>query len=356
MIRVLLVDDSAVVCKIFAEQLSREPDMRVVGSARDPYEARDMVVALKPDVLTLDMEMPRMDGLTFLGKLMHYYPMPVLVISSLTFQGSELGVRAMELGAVDVIDKTGFNLSGKGGVLTLAGRVRQAAMAKVRPMRLEATPGKPAALNLANHKMNRQLVAIGASTGGTEAMAYLLPQLPQDMPATVIVQHMPPYFTKAFAGRLNNHCSLEVRELQGEALLKPGLVLIAPGNYHMVVKRCGGDYWAVQKEGPPVFYQRPSVDVLFRSVAKEVGANAVGVLLTGMGSDGATGLLEMKSHGARTLAQDKESSVVYGMPGKAVELGAVGHQVSLEDMPAAIVETVNQVGVRGPEASPGTTP
>jgi two-component system, chemotaxis family, protein-glutamate methylesterase/glutaminase len=320
-IRVLVVDDSALVRKVFTEELSRDPEIQVVGSAPDPYVARDRIVQLSPDVLTLDVEMPRMDGLSFLRKLMKYHPMPVIVVSSLTPKGGEMAMEALEIGAAEVMCKPGEAYTVGEMSRDLIVKIKAAARMRMdrRPkVNAELVAPRPALL-----RTTLKIVAIGASTGGTEALKEVLIRFPVNAPATVIVQHMPEAFTRAFAERLNGICAIEVREAQTGDTLRPGLALIAPGNMHMVLQRSGAVYSVEVKDGPRVHHQRPAVDVLFRSVARHAGQNAIGVILTGMGSDGAEGMLEMKQAGARTIAQDEASCVVYGMPKEAVSLGAV---------------------------------
>lgn len=339
MIKVLIVDDSALVRKILTEELSRHRDIEVVGGAIDPYVARDKIVRLKPDVITLDVEMPRMDGLSFLSKLMRFYPMPVVVVSSLTPKNSHNAIRALELGAVDVICKPGSSLSAPDISKTLVEAIRTAARARVARNEIletvdkDSAPGYKIPLNT-THKV----VAIGASTGGTIAIEKLLIQMPLNAPGILVVQHMPEYFTASFAERLNNICKIEVREARDGDTAVPGLALIAPGGRHMLLERSGAFYQVRIKGGPMVHHQRPSVDVLFHSVAKQAGANAIGVLLTGMGSDGAEGLLAMRSNKAYTIAQDEASCVVYGMPGEAVKLGAACDILPLTDIPGRIIK------------------
>lgn len=328
MIRVLIVDDSAVVRQVLTAELSKAHGLEVVGTATDPYVARDKIVALKPDVMTLDIEMPRMDGLTFLGKLMRHHPLPVVVVSSLTPEGSQAAVRALELGAVDVVSKPGTAYSVSEISRMLVERIRVAATAHTRqptlPTVRAAAAAAPAAAML---RTSHRVLAIGASTGGTQAIRDVLVQLPSTTPGTVIVQHMPIHFTTSFAQRLNEQCALEVREARQGDSLSPGLALLAPGNHHLVLRRSGARYFVEVKEGPQVHYQRPSVDVLFHSVARHAGPNAVGVILTGMGADGARGLLAMREAGAYTVAQDEASCVVYGMPREAAALGAA-HEIA----------------------------
>jgi len=340
-IRVLVVDDSAVVRQVLSAELSKARDIEVVGTAMDPYVARDKIVQLRPDVITLDLEMPRMDGLTFLGKLMQYYPIPVVVVSSLTPKGSETALRALELGAVDVVSKPGsaYTVAEIAGMLV--DRVRAAAQARnVRRAPAPAPRPPPEQAGRSLLRTTHKLLAIGASTGGTEAIKELLLGLPADSPGTVIVQHMPENFTRAFAERLNSLCRMQVREAVNNDMVVPGLALLAPGNHHMVLRRSGARYFVEIKDGPPVFHQRPSVDVLFHSVAQHAGRNAVGVILTGMGADGARGLLAMRQAGARTLAQDESSCVVFGMPKEAIRLGAAEQVVSLRHMAGRVLDVL----------------
>lgn len=337
MIRVLIVDDSAVVRKILTEQLQRARDIEVVGTAPNPYVARDKIVQLKPDVVTLDVEMPRMDGLTFLAKLMKHHPLPVIVVSSLTAAGSEAAVRALELGAVDVISKPGEAYTVGDVATQLIDRIRAAVHAQLR------RPSAHAESTLQDETLSQirttdKILAIGASTGGTEAIREVLEALPASTPGTLIVQHMPEKFTTAFAKRLNDLSAMEVREAQGGEVLRPGLALIAPGNFHLLLARNGAQYVAQVKDGPRVHHQRPAVDVLFNSVARHAGINAVGVVLTGMGADGAKGLLAMRQAGARTIAQDEATSVVYGMPREAARVGGAETILPLPRVAAGILD------------------
>ncbi len=338
MIRVLVVDDSAVLRQVLARELSKDPDIEVVDVAPDPFVARDLIVEKKPDVLTLDIEMPRMDGITFLRKLMHYHPMPVIVVSSLTQAGSDLALEALALGAVDVLSKPGtaWAIGDIGEQL----RERIKASAHVDVARLLAARGQPAATSESAPlaATTNKVLAFGASTGGTVALEYILTRLPANLPGTVITQHMPEVFTRSFAERLNTLCPFDVREaVDGDAVV-PGIALIAPGNHHMLLRRSGARYYIQIKDGPLVKNQRPSVDVTFRSVAHSAGKSALGVILTGMGNDGSDGLLEMHEAGARTIAQDEASCVVFGMPKVAIEVGAVDDVVPLERIPARILE------------------
>ena len=332
-IRVLVVDDSAIVRKILTEALASEDDLEVVGTAPDPYVARDKILSLRPDVLTLDIEMPRMDGLTFLRKLARHHPMPVIVISSLGQSSCQAALEALRLGAVEVLAKPGGPYSVGELRLCLAAKIRAAAAARPRPAAPVASPPQPVPAGAADGSV---LVAVGASTGGTEAIRDLLLQMPAACPPMVMVQHIPPVFSLAFAQRLNDTCAMEVREAADGDETRPGLVLIAPGDRHMVLRKAGPGYRVSVKDGPRVCYQRPSVDVLFASVAEAARDRAVGALLTGMGADGAQGLLRMKQAGARTIAQDEATCVVFGMPREAIRLGAAGHILPLPRIPAAI--------------------
>ncbi|MDM8522780.1 chemotaxis response regulator protein-glutamate methylesterase [Desulfococcaceae bacterium HSG8] len=335
MIKVLVVDDSAIVRKILTEELSRYKDIEIVGTAVDPYVARDKIVRLRPDVITLDLEMPRMDGLSFLVKLMKYYPMPVVVLSSLTPKNSETALRALELGATDVLCKPGSAYSTLDISRKLANAIRAAASARINIP--QTTPRSPGVITDFRLQTTHKVIAIGASTGGTKAIETVLTGMPRTSPGIVIVQHMPENFTKAFAKRLNETCQMEVREAKDNEHVIPGLALIAPGNRHMVLNRSGGTYLVKIRTGPPVHYQRPSADVLFQSVAKHAGDNAVGVLLTGMGADGAKGLLAMRESGAYTLAQDEKTCVVFGMPKEAIKMKAVDEVVPLPDVSRKII-------------------
>ena len=340
-IKVLIIDDSAVVRKVISEKLSRFDDIEIVGTAVDAYVARDKILELHPDVVTLDLEMPRMDGLSFLEKLMKHYPMPVVVLSSLTPKNSKLGLKALDLGAVEVLCKPGSASSTKNIAQRLVHAIRTASAARINKTRVHSK----VAVNPVQYKnlLNRttpKLIAIGASTGGTKAIEALLTGMPADSPGIVIVQHMPENFTSSFARRLNNICALAVREACENDHVVPGQVLIAPGNHHMVIHSSGGTYSVKIKDGPRVHYQRPSVDVMFRSVAKNVGSNAVGVILTGMGADGAKGMLVMRKNGAITMAQDEDSCVIFGMPREAIKYGGVDQIVPLQMIPQAILNSL----------------
>ncbi len=351
-IRVLIVDDSAIVRKMLAEALAAEPDLEVVGTAPDPYVARDKILNLRPDVLTLDIEMPRMDGLTFLKKLMRFHPLPVIVISSLAQSSSQTALEALQCGAVEVLAKPGGPYSVGELKQDLPQKVRAAAQARLgvaqarfssaRPQSSVAAPATPLVFSGA---AGSTVIAIGASTGGTEAIREVLMGLPANMPGIVIVQHIPPVFSLAFANRLNDLCKLRVKEAADGDRVAAGLALVAPGNFHMTLRRAGGEYRVEIRDGPRVCYQRPSVDVLFESVAEAAKADAIGALLTGMGADGAQGLLKMKRAGARTIAQDEASSVVFGMPREAIRLGAVDRVLPLDKV-AAELAAMSTLAVR----------
>ncbi len=341
-IKVLIVDDSAIVRKIFTEELSKEEGIEVVGTAPDPFVARDRIVQLEPDVVTLDIEMPRMDGITFLKKLMRYYPLPVIIVSSLTPKGGKLALEAIEIGAVEVMSKPGAAYTVGDMKQQLANKIRAASRARVS-RQTEDTKVDASTLRVTSHALKEttnKVIAIGASTGGTEALKKVLSRFPPTIPGVVVVQHMPPNFTTAFAERLNGLCAIEVKEAaDGDAVL-PGRALIAPGNYHMLLKRSGARYYVCVKTGPMVCHQRPAVDVLFKSTADYAGANAVGVILTGMGSDGARGMVKMKEAGARTIGQNEESCVVYGMPKEAAKMGAVDKEVTLDRVAQEIINVL----------------
>ncbi len=336
-IRVLIVDDSAIVRKILSETISAEPDMEVVATAPDPFIARDKILALEPDVLTLDIEMPRMDGLTFLKKLMLYHPMPVIVISSLGHSSCEASLDALRCGAVEVMAKPGGPYSIGELRISLANKLRAAYKSRVQ--KPQASIAYPPPARMVTHRSFREdaVIAIGASTGGTEAIREVLMPLPSTMPGIVITQHIPPVFSAAFAERLNHLCAIEVKEARDGDAVIPGRALVAPGNFHMLLRSNGRGYYVQVRDGPQVCYQRPSVDIMFSSVAETAGENAIGILLTGMGSDGAAGLSRMKKAGAKTFAQDEESCVVYGMPREAVRRGAVDQVLPLSLISQALL-------------------
>jgi len=341
-IKVLIVDDSAIVRKVFAEQLSKEAGIKVVGTAPDPYVARDKIVKLKPDVITLDIEMPRMDGITFLKKLMKFYPLPVIIVSSLTSKGSNIALEALSLGALEVISKPNSAYSVGDMGVQLAEKIRAVAKINVTSATKTNTALKPQtdieskALSTTTNK----IMAIGASTGGTEAVKKVLTMMPQNSPGIVVVQHMPAQFTTSFAERLNELCKMEVKEAKDGDSVINGQALIAPGNFHMLLKRSGARYYVQVKKGPLVHYQRPAADVLFKSAAKYAGANVLGIILTGMGKDGAAGLLAMKKAGAINIAQDEKSCVVFGMPKEAIDIGAVDHVKDINDIAQTAIKLI----------------
>ncbi len=337
-VRVLIVDDSAIVRKILSESLAAESGIEVVGTAPDPYVARDKILALKPDVVTLDIEMPRMDGLTFLQRLMRFHPLPVIVISSLAQASCHMAMEALRLGAVEVLGKPSGPYSVGELRMALAHKIRAAAAARVRRPPAGPQPAAPPVAPPAAGKLDANLViAIGASTGGTEAIQRVLEGMPENAPGIVITQHIPPVFSRAFAERLNQICRIEVKEAVDGDFVTPGRALVAPGDFHMLVRRFGVALRVTVKEGPRVNYQRPSVEVLFSSVAEACGSDAVGVLLTGMGADGAQGLLTMREAGAHTIAQDEATSVVFGMPKEAIRLGAAQQVLPLPQIGGAIL-------------------
>ncbi len=320
-IRVLIVDDSAVIRQICGQVLSRDPEIEVVGTAPDPYVARDLILERKPDVLTLDIEMPRMDGITFLKRLMRHHPLPTVVLSSVTPTGGSMALEALAAGACTVLCKPGAAYSLGDLSRDLIDAVKLAARTPVR--RIDPVqPGGPGRQERALSRTTQQVLAIGASTGGTVAIEDILTRMPANGPGTVIVQHMPPLFTSSFAERLDRISGMRVAEAHDGDPVLQGHALVAPGGKHLLLRRSGAQYGVEVKDGPLVSGFRPSVDVLFRSVAQAAGANAVGVILTGMGSDGARGLLEMRNAGAHTLAQDEASCVVFGMPRVAIGLAA----------------------------------
>jgi two-component system chemotaxis response regulator CheB len=338
--RVLVVDDSAIVRQILTDCLSSEPDIEVVGAASDPFVARDMILDLNPDVITLDLEMPRMDGLTFLRKLMRYKPMPVLVISSLAQASCSAALQAIEEGAVEALAKPAGPYSVGDLRKTLAEKVRIAAATRVQ-RRPAKEAGSVTALARHTNFRSSAIVAMGASTGGTEAIRRVLEELPENFPGTVVTQHIPPVFSKAFAERLNRTCKMTVKEAEEGDEVCVGRVLVAPGDRHMILRRVGPGYYVTLKDGPRVCYQRPSVDVLFGSVAAQAGQNSMGVLLTGMGSDGANGLSLIRQAGAPTIAQDEDTCVVFGMPREAIRLGAAQHVLPLHRIAAALMNELS---------------
>lgn len=344
-IKVLIVDDSAVVRKMITDSLVRDPAIEVVGTAVDPYVARDKIKELNPDVLTLDIEMPRMDGLTFLKLLQQHRPMPVIVISSITAAGSKLALDCLAAGAVDVLAKptSAYSIGALGE--QLAQRVKAAAGSSFRrPAVAEPRPAVsvPAPRRQTGQYNSRQLIVLGASTGGTEALASVLREWPDGLPPIAITQHIPAYFSKAFADRLNGLCAFEVREAVEGDLLRPGLALVAPGDFHMMVAWGGDGYRVSLNQRPPVHHCRPAVDVLFHSAASCAGRNTVAALFTGMGTDGALGMQKLHAAGAYTLAQDEASCVVYGMPRAAVQLGVVDEVLPLDEIGDGILNALHR--------------
>jgi two-component system chemotaxis response regulator CheB len=329
-IRLLVVDDSALARKIITGSLASFADIEIVGTAADPYVARDKILELAPDVVTLDIEMPRMDGITFLKVIMKHRPMPVIIMSSLTQDGSQKALEALHAGAVDVMEKPGSTFSAHADGTRLAEKIRAAAGARVRVAPVNPPLAARRLTACPRSFPSRKIILIGASTGGTEALQSVLPSLPNDLPGICIVQHIPAYFSKAFADRLNEICQIEVREAADGDLVKPGLALVAPGGRHLLIK-WRQDHYAVElNDGPPIHHQRPSVDILFDSAVKAgAGPHAVAALLTGMGADGAAGLLRLREAGAATAAQNEETCVVFGMPREAVRLGAAQKVLAL---------------------------
>lgn len=348
-IHVLIVDDSALVRQTLSDVLSADPEIEVIGTAADPFVAAERIREQVPDVITLDIEMPRMDGLTFLQKIMSQHPIPVVICSSLAEEGAQSTLKALEYGAVDIIAKPrlGSKQFLEESRVTLCNAVKGAAAARLQPKSCHVVEPKLTAdsvLSRATGAMiatTEKIVAIGASTGGTEALKVLLEALPPDAPGMVIVQHMPEMFTRAFAKRLDSLCEISVKEAEPNDTVLRGRALIAPGNRHMLLKRSGARYFVDIKDGPLVSRHRPSVDVLFRSAARYAGQNAVGVILTGMGDDGANGMLEMKEAGAVTIAQDEDTCVVFGMPNEAIKRNAVDRVLPLPSIARAVLTYAN---------------
>lgn len=350
-IKVLVVDDSAVVRLTLSQIISADPSLEVMGTASDPFFAAKKISEEIPDVITLDVEMPKMDGLTFLKKIMSQHPIPVVIISSLTEAGTQTGLKALEYGAVEIITKPQMNTKQfiEESQIRICDAIKAAAEAKIKRKKVvEVQPVQPKlsadvmiSPTPVSHSMIKTteiVIAVGASTGGTEAISVFLQAMPIDCPGIVIVQHMPEKFTTSFANRLNELCKITVKEASDGDSVLSGQALIAPGNFHTLLKRSGARYYVEVKEGPLVNRHRPSVDVLFRSTAKYAGANAVGVIMTGMGDDGAKGLLEMKNAGAKTIAQDEKSCVVFGMPKEAIKLGAADKILPLESIASYVIK------------------
>lgn len=350
-IKVLIVDDSALIRSVMTEIVNSQPDMEVVGAAPDPLVAREMIKQTNPDVLTLDVEMPKMDGLDFLEKLMRLRPMPVLMVSSLTERGSEITMRALELGAVDFVTKPKISIQSGMREYTdmIADKIRAASKARIRARTLPSASDKVAAPLPALRSpltSSEKLIIVGASTGGTEAIREFLMQMPSDCPGILITQHMPEGFTRSFARRLDSLCKISVQEAAGGERVLPGHAYIAPGHSHLTLTRSGANYMTKIDQGEPVNRHRPSVDVLFRSAAQSAGKNAVGVILTGMGKDGAQGMLEMKAAGAYNFAQDEASCVVFGMPREAIAIGATHEVGALTALPGMVLGHLAAHGMR----------
>lgn len=346
-IRLLIVDDSALVRNILKTELSKDPDIKIIGTASDVYSARDRIVLSKPDVITLDIEMPRMDGVEFLKRLMPQYPIPVIMVSALAAPGAALTLQALEYGAVDFALKPSAKVgSGLSEMIDeLTEKIKTAAKMDVTKWKrtLEKSEYEPMPASRALENTTNKIIAIGASTGGTVALQRVLQRFPADIPGTVVVQHMPPVFTKYLAERLNDQTQVEVKEAESGDRISVGRVLIAPGDRHMEVVRSGGNYLVRCRDGEKVKGHRPSVDVLLRSVAKYAGSNAVGIVMTGMGADGAEGLVSMRNEGARTFAQDEASSVVFGMPKEAYLRGGAEKLVHLKDIPSTIIQAIKEM-------------
>ena len=358
-IKVLIIDDSALIRSVLTEIINKEADMEVVGTAPDPLVAREKIKALNPDVLTLDVEMPKMDGLVFLERLMRLRPMPVVMVSSLTEKSSAITLQALELGAFDFVTKPKLDI--RNGLAEyaedLTDKIRGAAETRLlRPMTRKAgtnpvQPKNSADVVLASEhrtfSTTEKIILVGASTGGTEALKTLLVDLPADSPGVLITQHMPEAFTKTFAKRLDGLCRIAVKEAEHGERILPGHGYLAPGNRHLLVKRSGANYMTELSDGPPVNRHRPSVNVLFRSAANCAGKNSIGIIMTGMGDDGATGMLEMHQAGAYTLAQDEQSCVVFGMPKEAIALGGVDEIIALDELSKRLLAWLHSQGKRG---------
>jgi two-component system, chemotaxis family, protein-glutamate methylesterase/glutaminase len=340
-VRVLIVDDSSIVRQVLSRELAKQPGITVVGTAPDPFVARDKILSLRPDVITLDIEMPRMDGLTFLRRLMKHHPVPVIIVSSLTPKGCQTAMACMEAGAIDVLSKPGESYSVGDLASQLGDIIRGAGGVRLRPAAsADAPPGAPRTASTpgAMIQTTHKVVAIGSSTGGTEALRHILTTLPTQTPGIIMTQHMPEGFTASFAQRLDSLCEIDVREARDGDWVSPGLALLAPGNKHMRLSRDGARYLVRVCDGPRVCRHRPSVEVLFESTAQYAGANAMGIILTGMGDDGAAGLLSMRRAGAVTVAQDEASCVVFGMPREAIALNAASMVLPLSDVPRHIID------------------
>jgi two-component system chemotaxis response regulator CheB len=352
-LKVLVIDDSALIRSVMKEIINRERDMECVGAAPDPLVAREMIKALNPDVLTLDVEMPKMDGLDFLERLMRSRPMPVLMVSTLTEQSSEITFRALELGAADFVSKPKLDIARgmEEAAIEITDKIRAVAQARVRKTRVTQVQEKFSADAIlpsvaGRYSSTEKLIVIGASTGGTEAIREVLTKLPADAPGVLVTQHMPEHFTKSFAARLNTLCKISVKEAEHNERVLPGHAYIAPGNSHLLLRRSGANYVVSLDQGPLVNRHRPAVDVLFRSAANVAGANAIGIILTGMGKDGVQGLLEMKQAGSHTIAQDEETCVIFGMPKEAIAAGAVCEVLPLQNIARRTMENLASTGVK----------
>ncbi len=339
-VKVLVVDDSAIVRKVLRQQLEGYHDIRVVATAPDPFIARDKILTFRPDVMILDLEMPRMKGIPFLQRLMQRHPIPTIIFSSVTPEGGRNALEAIAAGAVDVICKPGEGYSMGDVCVELVQKIRAASQARLRHLQFQTPPSPMKRLSMpeARHK----IFAIGASTGGVQALTTVLSAFPENVPGTLVVQHMPKHFTSSFAERLNRECLVEVKEAQDGDQVFSGRVLIAPGGTHMVLQRSGIHYYVKLQNGERVFHQKPSVEVLFNSVAGCAGAQAVGAILTGMGQDGALGLLRMRQQGAHTVAQNESSCVVYGMPKEAIACGAAEKVVPLHRIAETMIQMAKQ--------------
>jgi two-component system chemotaxis response regulator CheB len=350
-IKVLVIDDSALIRVLMKEIINRENDMECVGAAPDPLVAREMIKALNPDVLTLDVEMPKMDGLDFLGRLMRLRPMPVLMVSSMTERGSDITFRALELGAVDFVSKPKMDIARgmEEYAIEITDKIRAVSQARVHKMPVEQVVQEKLSADAilprttGRFSSTEKLIVIGASTGGTEAIKEILTELPADAPGVLVTQHMPENFTKSFADRLDRLCKISVKEAEHNERILPGYAYIAPGHSHLLLKRSGAHYIIELNQGPLVNRHRPSVDVLFRSVANTAGANALGIILTGMGKDGVKGLLEMKQVGSYTIAQDEASCVVFGMPREAIMAGSVCEVLPLQNIARRTLEYISLI-------------
>ncbi len=350
-IKVLIVDDSAVVRRTLSDIVNSDPALEVIGTASDPYVAAKKMLSQAPDVITLDVEMPKMDGLTFLKKIMSLHPIPVVIISSLTAEGTETGLKALEYGAVEIITKPKMDTRTfiEESRIRLCDAIKAASLVRLKRKNIPAPAINvqpkhnadvimPRSTSQSMIKTTEKVIAVGASTGGTEALTVFLRAFPPDSPGMVIVQHMPEQFTRSFARRLNELCCMNVKEAENNDTVIRGRALIAPGNRHTMLKRSGARYYVEVKDGPLVNRHRPSVDVLFRSTARYAGKNAVGIIMTGMGSDGASGLLEMREAGAYTIVQDEKSCVVFGMPNEAIKLKAVKAVLPLNDIAGKVIK------------------